>query len=95
MVLHRWCGGIVFGVKQIRKNPKGRYYFDYCLLKLPILGALLRKIAVARFTRTLGTLSPRACQSWKVWAATISSISATEISRGMVWKRWSGRTEGA
>src|SRR5881394_1563130 len=48
--------GIVFGIKQIRKNPKGRYYFDYTLLKLPILGVLLRKIAVARFTRTLGTL---------------------------------------
>ncbi len=48
--------GLVVGMKQIRKNPKGRYYFDYCLLKLPILGTLLRKIAVARFTRTLGTL---------------------------------------
>jgi len=48
--------GLVFGIKQIRKNPKGRYYLDYTLLKLPILGVLLRKIAVARFTRTLGTL---------------------------------------
>jgi type IV pilus assembly protein PilC len=49
-------GGLVFGVKQIRKHPRGRYYFDLMLLKLPILGILLRKIAVARFTRTLGTL---------------------------------------
>jgi type IV pilus assembly protein PilC len=48
--------GLVFGIKYIRKHPKGRYYFDYTLLKLPILGILLRKIAVARFTRTLGTL---------------------------------------
>lgn len=48
--------GMVFGVKQVRKNPKGRYYFDLALLKLPVMGALLRKIAVARFTRTLGTL---------------------------------------
>ena len=47
---------IFFGVKQIRKHPRGRYYFDAMLLKLPILGSLLRKIAVARFTRTLGTL---------------------------------------
>src|SRR5215831_1569519 len=46
----------VFGIKQIRKNPKGRYYLDYTLLKTPIIGLLLRKIAVARFTRTLGTL---------------------------------------
>src|SRR5262249_14346898 len=48
--------GIVFGIKQIRKAPRGRYWFDYTMLKLPIMGVLLRKIAVARFTRTLGTL---------------------------------------
>ncbi|PYX10945.1 MAG: pilus assembly protein PilC, partial [Acidobacteria bacterium] len=48
--------GFVFGLKQIRKNPRGRYYFDLCMLKMPIIGVLLRKIAVARFTRTLGTL---------------------------------------
>src|ERR1700719_2201015 len=30
--------GLFFGLKQIRKDPKGRYYFDYVLLKLPILG---------------------------------------------------------
>jgi type IV pilus assembly protein PilC len=48
--------GFVFGIKQIRKDPKGRYYLDYAMLKMPIIGMLLRKIAVARFTRTLGTL---------------------------------------
>jgi type IV pilus assembly protein PilC len=48
--------GVVFGIKQIRKDPRGRYWFDFTLLKLPVLGVLLRKIAVARFTRTLGTL---------------------------------------
>jgi len=50
------AGAGVFGLKQILKNPRGRYYFDAMLLKLPIIGLLLRKIAVARFTRTLGTL---------------------------------------
>jgi type IV pilus assembly protein PilC len=48
--------GLVFGLKQIRKHPRGRYYFDKILLKMPIVGSLLRKIAVGRFTRTLGTL---------------------------------------
>ncbi len=46
----------VVGVKQIRKHPRGKYYFDKMLLYLPIIGTLLRKIAVGRFTRTLGTL---------------------------------------
>ena len=48
--------GLVFGIKQIRKDPRGKYWMDYGMLKLPVLGILLRKIAVARFTRTLGTL---------------------------------------
>src|SRR6185437_11854849 len=48
--------GLVGGLKHIRKNPNGRDHFDYALLKLPILGTLLRNIAVARFTQTLGTL---------------------------------------
>ncbi|HTA48627.1 MAG TPA: type II secretion system F family protein [Verrucomicrobiae bacterium] len=48
--------GGTFGLKAIRKNPKGRYYFDKFLLHLPVIGSLLRKIAVGRFTRTLGTL---------------------------------------
>ena len=48
--------GIVIGIKQIRKHPTGRYYFDKMLLSMPVVGVLLRKIAVGRFTRTLGTL---------------------------------------
>jgi type IV pilus assembly protein PilC len=47
---------VFFGIKQIRKHPRGRYYFDKMLLHLPVIGLLLRKIAVGRFTRTLGTL---------------------------------------
>jgi len=48
--------GIFVGIKQIRKHPTGRYYFDKMLLSTPVVGVLLRKIAVGRFTRTLGTL---------------------------------------
>ncbi len=45
-----------FGIRQIRKDAKGRYMTDKLLLNTPVLGPVLRKIAVARFTRTLGTL---------------------------------------
>ncbi len=44
------------GVKLWYGTPKGRMVIDTLLLKLPLVGILLRKIAVARFTRTLGTL---------------------------------------
>src|SRR6201995_313909 len=44
------CLGTYFGMKQVRKHPRGRYYFDKALLYLPVMGGLLRKIAVGRFT---------------------------------------------
>jgi type IV pilus assembly protein PilC len=48
--------GAGFAVKFWYGTPKGRYTLDGILLKLPVIGLVLRKIAVARFTRTLGTL---------------------------------------
>jgi type IV pilus assembly protein PilC len=48
--------GVVVGLKFWYATPKGRMALDAGLLKLPLIGMLLRKIAVARFTRTLGTL---------------------------------------
>jgi type IV pilus assembly protein PilC len=45
-----------FTLKAVLKTPKGRLAFDGMLLKLPALGAVLRKVTVARFTRTMGTL---------------------------------------
>src|SRR5689334_3403083 len=47
---------LFFGIKLIRRDPKGRYALDKFMLAVPVLGPVLRKIAVARFTRTLGTL---------------------------------------
>jgi type IV pilus assembly protein PilC len=44
------------GLKFWYGTPQGRMVLDHVLLKLPMVGILLRKIAVARFTRTLGTL---------------------------------------
>jgi type IV pilus assembly protein PilC len=46
----------VFGFKTTYENPKGRKLIDRTALKLPVVGDLIRKVAVARFTRTLGTM---------------------------------------
>jgi type IV pilus assembly protein PilC len=48
--------GAFIALKQIRKTKKGQLATDKILLRLPIFGILLRKVAVAKFTRTLGTL---------------------------------------
>src|SRR6187455_222517 len=45
-----------FGFRSYYATPSGRMVVDRITLKLPILGMLLRKIAVARFCRTLSTL---------------------------------------
>jgi len=48
--------GIMLLVKLIRISQGGRYAVDLVKLKIPILGGILGKTAIARFTRTLGTL---------------------------------------
>jgi type IV pilus assembly protein PilC len=48
--------GVISAVVYTIRTPRGRKGFDRLLLRLPVLGDVLRKIAVARFTRTLGTL---------------------------------------
>src|SRR5579872_747465 len=55
LILVAVIAGIV-GLKVWYGTPVGRMAIDKTLLKLPMIGILLRKIAVARFTRTLGTL---------------------------------------
>lgn len=48
--------GFVYVFKKIISTDKGRLAFDGLLLKLPLFGSLLKKVAVARFTRTMGTM---------------------------------------
>jgi type IV pilus assembly protein PilC len=49
-------GGLGWAVKTYYGTESGRHMIDAILLKLPILGNILRKVAVARFCRTLSTL---------------------------------------
>lgn len=64
--LSSWYGGgLIFAFLVIvtilvvfayKKTEKGRYFIDSFLLKIPKIGDLLRKVAVSKFSRTLGTL---------------------------------------
>jgi len=52
-------GGIaafIFGIKRYYATPSGKLNLDKLMLNVPVLGDLIRKSAVSRFTRTLGTL---------------------------------------
>ena len=47
---------LVFAFKKFYGTSKGRDIMDAVMLKLPIFGILLRKVAVSRFSRTMGTM---------------------------------------
>jgi type IV pilus assembly protein PilC len=46
----------IFAFKRFYKTPKGRILVDRFVLTLPVVGMLIRKVSVAKFTRTMGTM---------------------------------------
>jgi type IV pilus assembly protein PilC len=56
LIIAMFFAGGVFALKSWYGTPQGRMAIDTVILKIPLIGPLMRKIAVARFTRTLGTL---------------------------------------
>jgi type IV pilus assembly protein PilC len=48
--------GAIIGIQRYYKTDSGRLMIDKLLLRIPVLGMVIRKGSVARFTRTLGTL---------------------------------------
>ena len=51
------CSGLtIFAVKKYYNTEKGRILLDDLSLKLPVFGTLIRKVAVAKFTRTMSTM---------------------------------------
>jgi len=47
---------LVYLMRRFRKTKKGREWSDSLMLRAPVFGILLRKVAIARFSRTLGTM---------------------------------------
>ena len=69
--------GTAVGTTYYYKTPKGRWQIDGLMLKLPIFGSILRKIAVARFSRILSTLLSSGVpilQSLEITAKTAGNI---------------------
>jgi type IV pilus assembly protein PilC len=58
---HWWKIGLAAGAfgyifKRFKQTDRGEYLWDRFMLNVPVIGTLLRKVAVAKFTRTLGTM---------------------------------------
>ena len=56
LVVVAGVAGIVIAKKLVNKTAKGAYFFDKIRLKMPVIGTLVGRTAIAQFTRTLGTL---------------------------------------
>lgn len=76
-----FVGLMVFASKTWYKTEKGQHVIDGMILKLPILGPIMRKIAVARFSRTLSTLLSSGVpilESLEITARTAGNIIVSE-----------------
>lgn len=76
-----------FGLSAFKRTPQGRYLWDNMLLKLPVLGNVVRKGAVARFTRTLGTLLASGVPILDAMDIVARTAGNAVISKGILYAR--------
>jgi type IV pilus assembly protein PilC len=85
----------IFGFRRFYKTEKGRALVDKFVLQLPVFGMLIRKVAVAKFTRTLGTMISSGVpilDSLDIVAATAGNMTIEEAIRETRQSISEGRT---
>jgi len=75
--------GAVFALRWYHRTENGRSVTDALLLKLPLFGLMIRKVAVARFTRTLGTLLQSGVPILEALRITASTSGNTVVERAV------------
>ncbi|MGH8613331.1 MAG: type II secretion system F family protein, partial [Gammaproteobacteria bacterium] len=87
-VKYGWLGlaGVVAAVVAIKRafaDPEKRYRFDAWLLKAPLISTLIRKMQVARFTKTLGTLLENGIHLVSALGIVKDTLTNRVLARGM------------
>lgn len=82
-----------FAFKKYYRTEKGRYTIDALMLKLPVFGILLRKVAVAKFTRTMGTMLSSGVAILEALDIVAKTAGNTTIEKA-IYKVRSGISEG-
>ncbi|MCE7973604.1 MAG: type II secretion system F family protein [Leptolyngbya sp. PLA1] len=85
----------VLAAHRYYRTPEGRMAVDEKLLKLPIIGRLLRDVAVARFTRTLGTLTSSGVpivQALRITRGTLGNVAMERVIDQVVEQVSAGKT---
>jgi type IV pilus assembly protein PilC len=78
---------LVVAFKSFVANPRGRELWDTFVLKTPLFGLLVRKIAVARFTRTLGTMLSSGVPILDALQIVAKSAGNKVVERGILFVR--------
>ncbi|MDP3787559.1 MAG: type II secretion system F family protein [Candidatus Omnitrophota bacterium] len=99
-ILRQWLPLVVVGLVvaivalvRIIRTDKGKLVFDTLLLKLPVLGPLLKKVAIARFARTLSTLQ-KSGVSILTALEIVGKTSGNKVIEAAVFKTKSSIKEG-
>jgi type IV pilus assembly protein PilC len=82
--------GLIIAALALRtalRTPKGRLTFDGLLLKMPVLGPVLRKVVVARFTRTMGTLMTSGVPILDSMEIVAKTAGNTVVQAGIMYAR--------
>ncbi len=85
--------GFVIAFKKLYNLDKGRIFLDELFLKLPVFGALIRKVAVAKFSRTLSTMLESGVAILDALEIVAKTAGNKTIERA-IYKVRSGITEG-
>jgi len=83
----------IFAYRKFYKTEKGRIIMDDIFLRLPVFGVLLRKVAVAKFTRTMGTMLSSGVAILEALDIVAKTAGNKTIERA-VYEVRSGITEG-
>ncbi|MBI5511331.1 MAG: type II secretion system F family protein [Deltaproteobacteria bacterium] len=75
--------GLVLGFRAFLRNTTGREIFDRVLLKAPGVGPLVQKVAVAKFTRTLGTMLSSGVPILEALEIVAATAGNTVVERGL------------
>lgn len=88
-ILHLVAGvtAAIVGFIAFYRNPKGRELWDAFVLKTPLFGPLVRKFAVARFTRTLGTMISSGVPILDALDVTAKTAGNRTIEKGIYYVR--------
>jgi type IV pilus assembly protein PilC len=94
-ILYIIIGMIIFGFafKKYYATKKGRETIDALMLKLPVFGILIRKVAVAKFTRTMGTMLSSGVAILEALDIVAKTAGNTSIEKAVYHVR-SGISEG-